>query len=80
MDRLLQIRRHTQLFTDTIPCFLQPQEMLNFKPWSENLGQLRDDHWKHIRSQLSPAFSSGKLKKVINGISARTSTISSANF
>ena len=38
--------------------------MLDFKPWSDNLLQLRDDHWKHVRAQLSPTFSSGKLKKV----------------
>ena len=44
---------------------------MDYKPWSDNLLQLKDDHWKHIRSQLSPTFSSGKLKKVISRISIR---------
>ena len=43
---------------------LQPEKMVDYKPWSNNLLQLRDDHWKHVRGQLSPTFSSGKLKKV----------------
>ncbi|XP_074653665.1 cytochrome P450 3A24-like [Tubulanus polymorphus] len=25
---------------------------------------LRDDHWKHVRSMLTPAFSSGKMRKM----------------
>ena len=25
---------------------------------------LKDDHWKHVRSILTPTFSSGKLRKV----------------
>ena len=45
-------------------CVLQPEKMVDYKPWSDNLLQLRDDHWKHVRGQLSPTFSSGKLKKV----------------
>nr|KAG5699953.1 hypothetical protein BaRGS_018252 [Batillaria attramentaria] len=39
-------------------------QILNYKPWSENLLNLKDDQWKHVRSQLSPTFSAGKLKKM----------------
>ncbi|KAK7446240.1 hypothetical protein BaRGS_00040282, partial [Batillaria attramentaria] len=38
------------------------------KPWSDSLLNLKDDHWKHVRSQLSPTFSSGKLKKMTQAI------------
>ncbi|XP_076436666.1 cytochrome P450 3A30-like [Babylonia areolata] len=44
------------------------QEMMDYKPWNDNVTMIRDDHWKHVRSQLSPTFSSGKLKKVIPAI------------
>ncbi|KAK7087493.1 cytochrome P450 3A4-like [Littorina saxatilis] len=45
-----------------------PQKIMDFKPWKDNLLQLRDDHWKYVRSQLSPTFSSGKLKKMMPAI------------
>jgi len=28
------------------------------------LTALRDDHWKHVRSTLTPTFSTGKLRRV----------------
>ncbi|KAK7476962.1 hypothetical protein BaRGS_00031821, partial [Batillaria attramentaria] len=42
--------------------------VLNYKPYSETLLLLRDDHWKFVRSRLSPVFSSGKLKKMVPAI------------
>ncbi|KAF6017941.1 CYP3A4 [Bugula neritina] len=29
-----------------------------------HLGRIKDDHWKHIRTILSPSFSTGKLKQM----------------
>ena len=31
---------------------------------THNLLELQGDHWKHVRSTLTPVFSSGKLKQV----------------
>ncbi|XP_070209342.1 cytochrome P450 3A5-like isoform X2 [Littorina saxatilis] len=45
-----------------------PQKFLQFKPFEDNLLQLRDDNWKLVRSKLSPTFSSGKLKKMMPAI------------
>jgi hypothetical protein len=33
-------------------------------PCGKMLILLKDDHWKHVRSKMTPAFSSGKLRKV----------------
>ncbi|KAL8604082.1 hypothetical protein ACOMHN_024907 [Nucella lapillus] len=41
---------------------------LNMKPWKDGLTQLTGDHWKHVRSTLSPTFSSGKMKRMMPGI------------
>ncbi|KAK7487346.1 hypothetical protein BaRGS_00021435 [Batillaria attramentaria] len=46
-----------------LPFLLQNHTLMK-EPWSENLVMLRDDQWKHVRSQLSPTFSSGKLKRM----------------
>ncbi|PVD34494.1 hypothetical protein C0Q70_05769 [Pomacea canaliculata] len=43
----------------------QTSKMVDYKPWSETLLTLKDDHWKHVRNVLSPTFSSGKLKKML---------------
>ncbi|XP_067946326.1 cytochrome P450 3A8-like [Watersipora subatra] len=32
---------------------------------TRHVGALEDDHWKHVRSTLSPALSSGKLKQML---------------
>ncbi|KAL8590473.1 hypothetical protein ACOMHN_011686 [Nucella lapillus] len=45
-----------------------PQKIMKYKPWEDNLTMLVNDHWKHVRSQLSPTFSSGKLKKMMPAI------------
>ncbi|KAL8590475.1 hypothetical protein ACOMHN_011688 [Nucella lapillus] len=44
------------------------QKIMQYKPWEDNLTMLVNDHWKHVRSQLSPTFSSGKLKKMMPAI------------
>ena len=31
------------------------------------MSALTDDHWRHVRSSLSPTFTSGKLKLVSDG-------------
>lgn len=41
---------------------------MNFKPWKDGLTQITGDHWKHVRSTLSPTFSSGKMKRMMPGI------------
>ncbi|KAF6035234.1 CYP3A4 [Bugula neritina] len=33
-----------------------------------HIGMIRDDHWKHVRSLLSPTFTSGKLKQMYSVI------------
>ncbi|CAL1538437.1 unnamed protein product [Lymnaea stagnalis] len=33
-------------------------------PFRDNLLNLRGDHWKHVRSIVSPTFSSGRIKKM----------------
>ncbi|KAK7466666.1 hypothetical protein BaRGS_00037233, partial [Batillaria attramentaria] len=42
--------------------------VLQYKPWTDNLLYLEDDHWKHVRGQLSPTFSAGKLKRMVPAI------------
>ncbi|XP_025086709.1 cytochrome P450 3A5-like [Pomacea canaliculata] len=43
--------------------------LADYKPWNEMLTMLQDDHWKHVRSLLSPSFSTSKLKKLCNSFS-----------
>lgn len=38
------------------------QANIDVDPMADNILLQRDEHWKHVRAQLSPAFSSGKLK------------------
>lgn len=35
---------------------------------TRNVAGINDDHWKHVRSILTPAFTSGKLKQVLRYI------------
>ncbi|XP_070183312.1 cytochrome P450 3A6-like [Littorina saxatilis] len=48
---------------------------MNSKPWKDVLTHLKGDHWKHVRSQLSPIFSSGKLKRMMPAIQRVTVTL-----
>ncbi|XP_070173790.1 cytochrome P450 3A11-like [Littorina saxatilis] len=41
---------------------------LEHRPWDSTLLFLTDDHWRHVRTQLSPTFSTGKLKQVVSTI------------
>ncbi|CAG5123574.1 unnamed protein product [Candidula unifasciata] len=33
-------------------------------PFKENMLMLKGEHWKHVRSMVSPAFSSGRIKRM----------------
>jgi len=47
-------------------CFVNRTLFKSFmmKPLDRMMTVLCDDHWRHVRSSLSPAYSSGKLKHV----------------
>lgn len=55
-----------EVFVKKFSSFPNRHRMLEFEldPWRYNLLALRDDHWKRVRTQLSPAFSSRKLMKM----------------
>ncbi|CAH1253372.1 CYP3A43 [Branchiostoma lanceolatum] len=41
---------------------------INVKPFSRQVFQMRDEDWKNVRTTLTPAFSSSKLKQMIASI------------
>lgn len=51
--------------------FADRQEMPGFDTgvMKDSLLSIKGDHWKHVRGQLSPSFSSNKLKKIVPVIS-----------
>ncbi|XP_078589167.1 cytochrome P450 3A12-like isoform X1 [Branchiostoma floridae x Branchiostoma japonicum] len=43
---------------------------INIMPQSRQLFQLRDEDWKNVRTQLTPAFSGSKLKQMIAALNS----------
>ncbi|XP_048243850.1 cytochrome P450 3A8-like [Haliotis rufescens] len=62
-------------------CFVNRRafEGVNDYPLNYAMTTIQDDHWKHVRSLLSPTFSSGKLKKMV-GLVNKTSDNLVQNF
>jgi len=45
--------------------FTNKRNVINEKSFiTSHITALKDDHWKHVRSTITPTFTSGKLKQV----------------
>ncbi|GFR89983.1 cytochrome P450-like protein [Elysia marginata] len=53
--------KHFSCFVNRRPFALQP-------PADHMMTMLKDDHWKNVRSIVSPAFSSGKIRRMYPGV------------
>ena len=42
--------------------------MLKHMPYKHILTVIRGEHWRHVRRELSPAFSSSKIKRLVPNI------------
>ncbi|XP_046571699.1 cytochrome P450 3A24-like [Haliotis rubra] len=58
-------------------CFINRRafEGVNDYPLNYAMTTIRNDHWKHVRSLLSPTFSSGKLKKMVGLLNKTSDTL-----
>ncbi|GFR89968.1 cytochrome P450 3A11 [Elysia marginata] len=55
--------------------FVNRREFQIDEPLDHMLSMLKDDHWKNVRTTVSPTFSTGKLRRMFHHISSSARTL-----
>ena len=56
-----------QVMIKDFPNFTNRRDILSERSLvTVNVAGIKDAHWKHVRSVLTPSFTSGKLKQVLS--------------
>nr|AXN72720.1 cytochrome P450 3a7 [Physella acuta] len=61
------------IFVKNFNCFVDRHSLFEVDPpFSDNLLNLKGEHWKHVRNIVTPTFSSSRLKKMAHHIERNT--------